>query len=297
MKPSIKQFEGYLKSLHHTPSTIKSYVFIISRYLQSNPNATNYGYAEIFKYITTFVAGKGIRPSMSLLQAALKKYYGYLVNKGYRDIHPCRSLRLFQKRKLTIIQDLFSMKELQLLMNRDERYNILRNRNKMMVSFMIYQGLNSGELKNLKLQHIDLDKSCVRIIKKRNSLGRVLEMTPNQIKDYIHYLKDRNNILQSQTGRTCSGDTDRLIINKLGNAITSDDIHYTISTFAGLFPDRKLTPTSIRQSVIANWLNVNKLAVEQVQLMAGHKNPSTTLRYKQIDIVRYVSFINEFHPL
>jgi len=38
-----------------------------------------------------------------------------------------------------------------------------------------------------------------------------------------------------------------------------------------LFPNKKLNPQTIRQSVIANWLNVDKIPLEDVQLLSGQK--------------------------
>ena len=50
-------------------------------------------------------------------------------------------------------------------------------------------------------------------------------------------------------------------------------------------------------SVIANWLNDRKILLEDVQLMAGHKWPSSTERYKRADLEEQHRLINEFHPL
>ena len=297
MKPSIKRFTAYLRSLNHASSTINSYTFCIKKYLSKHPQANDYSYKQILLYVGSYVIKKPNRPSVSLVQASLKKYYDFLIQIGYRQLHPCRNLKLFQKRKQMIVQDLFSGHELQQLLKREERYHLLEYRNKLLLSLMIYQGLNCSELKNIKLTHLDIERGTLRIIKGRCSMGRVMNLNSTQLTYCLSYLKHRELIMQQQLGSTCHTHTKALLINKLGNPITSDDLHYTISTCASLYPDRKLTPTTIHQSVIANWLNVLKLPVEQVQLMAGHKNPSTTLRYKQIDIVKYVSFINEFHPI
>jgi integrase/recombinase XerD len=76
-----------------------------------------------------------------------------------------------------------------------------------------------------------------------------------------------------------------------------DDINYLVSTFKGLFPDRNLNPKTIRQSVIANWLNEKKLALEQVQLMAGHRWISSTDKYRCVPMDQERELMNKFHPL
>ena len=91
-------------------------------------------------------------------------------------------------------------------------------------------------------------------------------------------------------------ETDAFILGKLGNRITVDDVHYITSTFKPLFPDRKLSPLTIRQSVIANWLNEKKIPLEQVQLMAGQKWISTTVRYRQTSIEEQREMMNKWFP-
>jgi len=58
-----------------------------------------------------------------------------------------------------------------------------------------------------------------------------------------------------------------------------------------------LNPSTIRQSVIANWLNEKKYPTEMVQLMAGHKTMSTTALYRYTANDEKRILINKFHPL
>jgi len=76
-----------------------------------------------------------------------------------------------------------------------------------------------------------------------------------------------------------------------------DGIHYVIESLKALYPDRTLNPLTIRQSVISNMLNEKKTPLEDVQLFAGHKYPSTTERYRRKDINEQRELIKKFHPL
>jgi len=67
--------------------------------------------------------------------------------------------------------------------------------------------------------------------------------------------------------------------------------------FQSLFPTKNLNARTIRQSVIANWLNEHKTPLEDVQLLAGHKRLSTTERYIRPDIEERRDVINEFFPI
>ena len=64
-----------------------------------------------------------------------------------------------------------------------------------------------------------------------------------------------------------------------------------------LFPNKNLNPRQVRISVIANWLNIQKIPLSDVQLLAGHKWPSTTEKYLRTDLVEKRNLINRLHPL
>jgi integrase len=63
-----------------------------------------------------------------------------------------------------------------------------------------------------------------------------------------------------------------------GLPMTVDSIHALISRLAVAF-DKEVSPANIRKSVINYWLNERKILLEDVQIMAGHRYPSTTQRY------------------
>jgi integrase/recombinase XerD len=285
-------FSSYLLSLNHTRKSIISYEFIIKRYLTENPNAKHYGYLEVFNYIKKLVLYQYERKSFSLLQAGIKKYYDFLIKTGIRETHPCASLFLKQRRAPLIHQDLFSTNELALLLRRQERYKILRLRNRIIISLLIYQGLTLAELLRLKIKNLNLDNGTLHITKSRTLNHRILYLSPQQKDWIIQYIKrDRAHLSVSKSP------TDLLLLNKLGQPISSDVIQYLIETFRMIFPGRKLSAATIRQSVIANWLNVCQIPLDQVQFLAGHKCMSSTLKYRKKDMKKQVELMNKYFPI
>jgi integrase/recombinase XerD len=98
-------------------------------------------------------------------------------------------------------------------------------------------------------------------------------------------------------------ETERLILNIPGKAIKADDINYLVETFRELFtpegthgPDRKPNAQTIRQSVISNLLKEGK-DLQVVQMFAGHKNPSSTERYRQTGLEELKAAVQKHHPL
>lgn len=292
MNPTTEiSFEKYLHQMGHTKTTVKSYLFANKVFLLDNPNPENFTYKDVVNYLNAKSQDYDNSNTKVYLLNGMKKYFDYLVEIGRRDDHPCKNFHLRNLRKREVIhQDLFTSAELELLMDREERYADLKQKNQVITSLLIYQGLNSAEIAALNLSHIDLDAGTVFVKASKKISQRHLELNNRQYRLFDRYLNEgRKNLLRE--------DTNAFILGKLGKRITVDDVHYIVSTAKGLFPDRNLTPAAIRQSVIANWLNEKKIPLEQAQIMAGQKWISTTQRYRQANMEEEREMMNKWFPL
>ncbi len=283
--------EQYLNQMGHSPQTVKNYLYTIGIFLALSKEAENFKYKDILQYMEEHTQNLKSNGSKNRVLAAIKKYYDYLVEIGRRNDHPCRTLILKGRRRKGVIHhDLFTGEELEQLMEREERYEDLKIRNQVVMSLLIYQGLTSGELQEIKVKHVDLDAGTIYIKESRKQSRRHLELQPKQYRLLDKYINE----IRPQLLRV---ETEVLLIGKLGTPLTVDDINYLVSTFKMLFPDRNLNSMTIRQSVIANWLNEKRLPLEQVQLYAGHKWISSTAEYRYTSVEEQRTLINKFHPL
>lgn len=284
-------FEDYLYKFGHTPKTVKSYLFANKIFMTDNPSPEDFKYKDIVEYLNKKVDDYANSNTKVYILNGMKKYYDYLLETGRRDDHPCRNFFVRnQRNKQVIHQDLFSTHELEMMLEREERYADLQQRNQVVISLLIYQGLHSREISNLNLSNVDLDSGTIFIRATPKVSQRHLEITNRQYRLFDRYLNEGRKALLRD-------DNQAFVLGKLGTRMSVDDIHYLVSTFKGLFPDRNLTPATIRQSVIANWLNEKKLPLEQVQLLSGQKWISTTIKYKQVNIDEQRKLMNRFHPL
>ncbi len=284
-------FERFLHKMGHTTLTVKSYLFANKIFMMDNPQPEFYMFKDIVAYLNNKQEDYKNANTKVYILNGIKKYYDYLVETGVRDDHPCKNFNVRNMRNKNIIhQDLFSSIELEAILNREERYVDLMQKNKALISLLIYQGLNTGELVRLKVQHIDFDKGLIFIKSSKRIGQRHLEIHPKQYRILDNYINDgRKKLLRDAT--------DTLLLGKLGKATTADDIHYLISTFKYLYPDRNLNPKTIRKSVIANWLNEKKLPLEQVQLMSGQKWISTTAIYRLNSTEEQRELMNKWFPI
>jgi integrase/recombinase XerD len=292
MKPAydIEEITRYLHAFGYSRQTIRSYLYGIEKFLLTNPKADQYKYKKVLEHVNRKSKDFKSPNTGCAMLAPIKKYYDYLIEKGIRNDHPCKSLILKRSRKDIINEDLFTTAELELLMERDERYEILRLKNQLLISLLIHQGLTAGEVVNMKVHHVDLDSGTIYVKESRKLTRRHLDLQPKQYKIIDHYI---NNIRKE----TINTETDSLLVGKLGTPITIDDINYLVSTFKSFFPDRNLNPKTIRQSVISNWINEKNIPLEKVQLMAGHRWISATIKYRLTPNDDKRALINRFHPL
>ena len=284
-------FEIYLKKCGLAPETIKTYSSAVAPFVNAHENLSSFTFKQINQALSESFKLNQSQHYKNTILCAIKKYYDFLIETGQRNDHPCRTMRFKAMRKKGIIfSDLFSSAELELLLERNERYAVIKARNQLIASLLIYQGLKVREICKLKLRNLHLDERIIYIKGSKSNMSRRLDLHPRQYIYFDSYL----NLSRKQLAKT---KTDDLFISMRGAPINCDDVRHLIESFKGLFLDRELNPETIRISVIANWLNDKHLPLEQVQLMAGHKNLSTTAKYRQSSMVDRRAIINSLHPL
>ncbi len=284
----LMELQQYLKE-RVAPSTSKRYLREIELFSQNVSNPVLVGYDEIMNYLG-YLRDKGKNKVIRCELAAIKCYYDYLLATGQRSDHPAKSIILRDNRNRDVqLQDLFTPKELETVLEKSERYLILKNRNRVILSLLIYQGLTTGEIVRLRLNHLDLEEGTICVEAGRKTNGRTLKLVGKQVYWLMSYLNvDRVKLLKIKS--------ENLIISMLGKPETGEGINYVVETRKHLFAQRNLNPTTIRQSVITNLLKDGK-DLRVVQAFAGHKYPSTTERYKQTHVEELKEQILKYHPL
>ncbi|MFV5703094.1 tyrosine-type recombinase/integrase [Flavobacterium sp. XS2P12] len=282
--------QDYLEENLH-PSTVKNYLYEINKFRLLNRKTEHYDYKKVMEYVEEL--RKSYPPNtINRIVSALKKYYDYLQETEQRSDNPARSIKLRDAKDNPIqLQDLFSEKELQkLLVPRIERYPFLTKKNQIIMSLLVYQALKSGEIIQLKTNDINLEKATIQITGTGITNSRILPLKAQQILLLYEFInQDRNKL------KTIRNDENALLLGKLGTPITSDDIHYLISTYQKDFA-KNLTTITIRQSVITNLLAKGN-DLRMVQEFAGHKHLDTTEKYRQTGIKALQNAIDKHHPI
>jgi integrase/recombinase XerD len=281
----------YLKT-RYTEKTAKAYRREIEIFLSNCPHAEKALYKDLIQYIGILRNRYTNAKTINRILASIKAYYDFLTYTGKRKDNPSKAIRLRDKQSRDIqLQDLFTTQELERLLNRKERFNALEYRNKVLMSLLIYQALKPTEIASITLNEINLSQATVYIKASAKSNSRELTLKPNQILLFHQYQTEiRLKLLKGS-------ENDFFIIGQRSSPMKGEDITKHVKrSFKGLYAPRKVNCQTIRQSVITNLLKAgNDLRI--VQVFAGHKNPSTTEKYKQSDTEALKTAIERFHPM
>jgi len=286
--------KDYLQE-RYTLKTVKIYQYNIENYLKETgeTQATKASYKDIANYIGNLRKRYSNPLTIDQKLYALKAYYSWQCRTRKREDHPCKHLKLRDAKPRPIqLQDLFTRKELEALLEREERYSLLKLRNQTIISLLIYQGLTSGEITKLRIQDINLENGSIQINASANQNERILKLETKQIMLFHKYQKSvRPKLLRS----TCSA-SKAFILNQRGTNLSVDDIGYLMETYRDQYPHKRITTKSIRMSVITNLLKEGK-SLRETQYFAGHKKISSTEVYRQTAVEELKKEIEKYHPL
>jgi site-specific recombinase XerD len=222
---------------------------------------------------------------------SLNHYFKYLQEENYRSDNPIENLKIKGVPK-TIVKNTLDFEELENLYYsyQAENNSTIRKRNKIILGLLIYQGLKSEDIYNLKLEHVKLQKGQIEIPGTRKSNGRILNLVAWQFMDIQEY---QNQIRPSIIYKG-NHDTEQFFLSEKGRLTlrnTLKSLHDELKTYNRNYQSFD----QIRNSVIVNWLGQYNL--RKVQYLAGHRYISSTERYKQDNLDSLQKMITSFHPI
>ena len=285
----------------YSKSTLNSNLFLIKRFTDYYQNkAETATFKDVLNYIEYLRKNYDLNPkTLRHCLYGVKIYFNYLLEIGKRNDHPCSELFLKDKIDKQIqVDTLYNQETLEKFF---ETYQIkkkkyLENRNKIIVSLLIYQALTVSEISNLEVENINLETCEIYIksseeITSKSPQSRTLPLNAKQILLIYNYLeKDRIKLLKYNNKQ----ENNNFILGQYGEKINAHGISKIINE--NRKENEKIQPIKIRQSVIANLLKKEN-DTRIVQVFSGHKRASTTIQYKQTELEILQNAVNNFHPI
>ncbi len=291
----IEGFRKYLQDQQYMESTVHGHVQNVGYFLnwiESNGlhEAENVAYNDLLSYVQYEQGRKKDVSTINLRISSISKYFEFLKEIGTITRNPARTLRIKGKAK-TIIQNPLKYDELLNLYNSYKslekksfnqiKTDLVHERNIIIVGLLIWQGLHSGELGKLEVNHINLNDGIIYIPSTARSNARELKLSTQQILALHTYIN--------------GGTRDKL--KPKNEELIPGNLHNTVSLLTeelkGINPIIK-NALHIRASVILHWLSQHNK--RQVQYMAGHKYITSTEMYEVQQLETLTDQLSKHHP-
>lgn len=290
---NTQPFNIWLAGQNLAASTAKGYVRIAARFAEwlsgQNIDPEHLQYTDLLAYIR-HLKSSGLSPrSVNNYLTGVRWWLEYLKSSGKISDNPAIDLQVKGARK-RIPHDLLEPEKLEKLYAEYEPRWIEGHRNKAILGLLVFQALLATELQRLQLDHLDLETGIIRIPEGKLGAGRTLELKAAQILDLKRYLEEvRGKLLQKQPEPTTklllSGGGSPTLHNAVKNLVRQLRKRYGWFTSA----------SQLRASRIAIWVKACNL--REAQYRAGHRQVSTTERYRTSDLESLTEAISKHHPL
>lgn len=288
-------FKKYLLQKGYSLQTIKSFEVVVTKYLKwlkkENIEDVSASYNDVVCYIQK-LRNTVKQRTIQCETNSIKHYYNYLKELDLVKENPTLNIAV-KGVKRKILYNTLNKQELEKLYNdfrNIENDSLAKKRNEVIVSLLVYQGLNSTELGRLTIADLKLREGKIFINGTRRSNERTLKLESHQILDFMEYqLKTRADILQ-ETGK----ETD-LLFTSFGRSTKFNNIISKLLPQLKKLNKKVKSVHQIRTSVITHWLKMYNL--REVQYFAGHRYVSSTEAYLINDLDDLQEEIEKYHPI
>ena len=246
-------------------------------------NTKEINYSDLLDYIN-FCRHTCKPHTINLKIAILKHYFDFCQTPQ----NPAREMLLKGVTKL-LPKIRFSSEEIDHVYNQLDDYNWIKKRNKIILGLVLYQGVNSKELAQLKVENLDLAEGKIYIPKGHKNNSRTVELKAFQLLPMQNYLlKTRPVLLQKSNKKT-----DQLLVST-GKGTNLNNVLSRLLKEVKKIEPRVKSFQHLRASVITNW--IKEKGLRQAQYLAGHRYVSSTERYEVQTLEDLKNNIDFFHP-
>jgi integrase/recombinase XerD len=308
-------FKKYLEAKDLSKSTITHYNSYLMDFLAwldiDNTEAENATAKEVTAYLNHLKKKGQDNTTRNIRLNVIRQFFNYQIQQGQRENNPIQHLKI-RGAKRKKLYPVLSIKELESLYHNYEipkeedprqnrnwyaKYKLTRQRNKVILGLMIWQGLTTPEVNHLKTTDLKLREGTIYIAGSRKSNERILDLKPQQIIELMEY----QHSTRAELLKYCKEQSDSLFIGAPSagkNTATGND---TENAWKALSKEvKKICPRfinfkQVRTSVITHWIGQYNL--RQVQYMAGHRYVSTTEGYQLNNMEDLQEEIGKYHPI
>ena len=156
-------------------------------------------------------------------------------------------------------------------------------RNRLVLEIFWQTGVRIGELRNIKLDNVDMSNHRIRVFGEKTNDWRTVHYQPSLnrfmdiwIKEERPLLHDSEYLFPSNRAEQLTKQTFRRIVRE-----SAEEVNEVVGYTQNGKPKRRITPHSLRHGHAVHALK-SGIDVRAVQKQLGHKNIDTTMQYLQL---------------
>ena len=287
------EFIKYLLQKGYSIKSSERYLKDIERYKKWLDKENITEEAVSYNDITHFIQSKKGTVKQITIQAvlaSLKQYYNYLQELGFIAENPTVNVQI-KGIKRKVLHNILSKQDLEKIYfdyKNSQSESLSKKRNEIIVSLLVYQGLNTNDLQSLITKDVKLREGKIFVKGSRRSNERTLKLESHQILDFMEYTLQVRQTILTETKK----ETDLFFVTQ-GNSLKLQNVMQKLMQELYKQNGQVKSVKQIRASVITGWLKVYNL--REVQYFAGHRYVSSTENYLINDLEDLKEDINKYH--
>lgn len=290
---AVKKFIDFLlfekKYSNHTAVAYKKDIEMFELFLSKKipkSNSLNANYSLIRSWIVKLVSDNISNRTINRKISSLNSYYKFLVKINAIKLNPLTNHKALKMSKK--IQVPFSETEIISVLDLIETDSFEGLRNKLIVELFYSTGMRRTELVNLQLNDVDISKSQVKLLGKRNK-ERFVPLLQTVLETYKAYIIVRSTLKSSDRSNF-------IFLTKNGQRVYDKLVYRVIINYFDTVSSKvKKSPHILRHSFATHLLN-NGADLNSVKELLGHSSLAATQIYTHNSIAELQKVYKKAHP-
>lgn len=272
-RQNISNFIKYLEGKRYSLSTKKTYTHFVQKFLNYHGFKKSYDLRDVDRFVENDIAGKKYSiSSHRQCISAIKLYF------EYTEQDEVDTSKLSRPRKSTYLPGVLSKEEVLDLLRATRNL-----KHRCILALLYASGLRIGELLNLKLQDIDVDRRQILIRQSKGRKDRYVMLAESFLPLFFNYLQTYSPEIYFAEGSKASPYCSSAVRSFLQRSCKRAKIR------------KRVSPHTLRHSYATHMLE-NGIDLRHIQMLLGHSRPETTMIYTHVtqhDLARIKSPLDE----
>lgn len=290
---AVKKFIDYLlfekKYSNHTAVAYKKDIEMFESFLSKKfpqSNSLNVNYSLIRSWIVKLVSDKISNRTINRKISSLNSYYKFLVKINAIKLNPLTNHKALKMSKK--LQVPFSETEIMSVLSLIETDSFEGLRNKLIVELFYSTGMRRTELVNLQLNDVDISKSQLKVLGKRNK-ERFIPLLKTVLETYKAYIIVRSTLKSLNRSKF-------IFLTKNGQRVYDKLVYRVITNYFDSVSSKvKKSPHILRHSFATHLLN-NGADLNSVKELLGHSSLAATQIYTHNTMAELQKVYKKAHP-